>query len=41
MGVVVLNSNEANPGGEDSFEAMKAYAKQQGYKWSYAVDKNN
>ncbi len=41
MGVVVLNSNEANRGGEDSFEAMKAYAKQQGYKWNYAVDKNN
>jgi thioredoxin-related protein len=41
MGVVVLNSNEANRGGEDSFEAMKAYARQQGYKWNYAVDKNN
>ncbi|MES2774713.1 MAG: thioredoxin family protein [Bacteroidota bacterium] len=41
IGVIVLNSNEANRGGEDSYDAMKAYAKEQGYKWTYAVDKNN
>jgi len=41
MGVVVLNSNEAYRSGEDSYEAMKMYAKEQGYKWNYAVDKNN
>ncbi len=41
IGVVVLNSNEAYRGNEDSFDAMKQYAKSQGYQWTYAVDKNN
>jgi len=41
VGVVVLNSNEAYRSGDESLDAMKAYAKEQGYKWSYAVDKNN
>ena len=41
VGVVVLNSNEANRDGSESAEAMKQYAKGQGYSWSYAVDKNN
>ncbi len=41
IGVIILNSNEAYRGNEDSFEAMKSYAKEQGYKWNYAVDKDN
>ena len=41
IGVVLLNSNEANRSGEESLDAMKSYAKSQGYGWSYAVDKNN
>lgn len=41
MGVIVLNSNAANRSDEDSFEAMKDYAKQQQYQWTYAVDENN
>lgn len=41
MGVIVVNSNEAYRSGDDSFEAMKDYAKEQNYKWYYVVDKNN
>ena len=41
VGVIILNSNEAQRGDEDSYEAMKAYAKEQGYKWNYVVDANN
>ncbi|MEO7312224.1 MAG: thioredoxin family protein [Chitinophagaceae bacterium] len=41
MGVVILNSNEAYRSGEESLESMKTYAQEQGYKWNYAVDKNN
>ena len=41
IGVVLVNSNEAFRGDEDSYEAMKAYAKSQGYKWYYTVDKNS
>ena len=41
IGVVVLNSNEAYRAGEDSYDAMKSYAAGQGYKWTYAVDKNH
>jgi cytochrome oxidase Cu insertion factor (SCO1/SenC/PrrC family) len=41
LGVILINSNEALRGEDDSFEAMKAYAKEQGYKWNYAVDKNS
>lgn len=38
FGVVVLNSNEAYRGSTDSYEEMKGYAGEQGYKWNYAVD---
>lgn len=38
IGVAVLNSNEAKRGDDDSFEDMKAYAKEQGYNWYYLVD---
>lgn len=41
LGVIVLNSNEALRGNEDSYDAMKEYAKTQQYKWNYVVDKNN
>ena len=41
VGVVLLNSNEAARGGAESLQAMKKYAKEQGYKFNYAVDKNN
>lgn len=41
VGVIILNSNEAYRNGEDSYTAMKAYAKEQGYKWNYVVDKDN
>lgn len=41
LGVVVLNSNEANRSDDESLEAMKDYAKRQAYSWYYAVDKNS
>ncbi|MCW3072767.1 MAG: thiol-disulfide isomerase [Bacteroidetes bacterium] len=41
VGMIVINSNEAQRSEEDSFEAMKSYAKTQGYAWSYVVDKNS
>ncbi len=41
IGVIILNSNEAQRDDADSYEAMKAYAKEQGYKWHYVVDKNS
>jgi thioredoxin-related protein len=40
IGVVLVNSNEAQRSDDDSYDAMKSYAKEQGYKWYYAVDKN-
>ncbi len=41
MGVIVLNSNEAYRSDDDSPEQMKAYAKDQKYKWNYVIDKNH
>ena len=41
IGVILINSNEAQRSDDDSFEAMKQYAKDQDYKWYYAVDKNS
>ncbi len=41
VGVMIVNSNENLRSDDDSYEAMKAYAKEQGYKWSYVVDKNS
>lgn len=41
IGVIILNSNEAYRGNEDSFSAMQDYAKDQKYKWNYVVDKNH
>ena len=41
IGVVVLNSNEAQRTADDSYAAMKKYAIAQNYKWFYTVDENN
>lgn len=41
VGVILINSNEAERSGGDSFEAMQRYAKNQNYAWYYVVDKNN
>ena len=41
IGVIVLNSNEGTRGDGDSFEDMKQYAKEQGYSFSYVLDKNS
>ena len=38
IGVAIINSNEGSRNGGDSYDAMKVYAKQQGYNWSYLVD---
>ena len=41
IGVILINSNEAQRNDEDSFDAMKEYAKDQQYKWYYTIDKNS
>ena len=41
VGVILLNSNEAQRTDDDSYDAMKTYAKEQHYNWNYVVDKNN
>jgi len=41
IGVVLINSNEAQRSSEDSYDAMKKYAEANGYKWYYVVDKNS
>lgn len=41
IGVILINSNEGTRDGDDSFEAMKEYAKEQGYNWWYVVDQNS
>ncbi len=38
IGIILVNSNEAQRNDDDSFAAMKQYAKQQAYKWYYVVD---
>jgi len=38
IGIILVNSNEAQRNDDDSFEAMKKYAKQQGYNWYYVTD---
>jgi peroxiredoxin len=38
LGVVLVNSNAGGRNGGDSFDAMKEYAKTQGYHWSYVMD---
>lgn len=41
IGVILINSNEAQREDEDSFEEMKKYAKAQAYDFRYVVDKNS
>ena len=41
VGVILVNSNAAARDGDDSFEAMKQYAKEQQYNWHYVVDDGN
>ncbi len=41
VGVVLLNSNEAQRDEDDSFEAMKSYAKNLQYRWPYLLDENS
>lgn len=41
IGVILVNSNEAQREAEDSFDEMKKYAKSQSYNFSYVVDKNS
>lgn len=41
IGVIILNSNEAYRGSEDSYKEMQAYAKEQKYNWSYVVDQGH
>lgn len=41
IGVAILNSNEGKRNKDDSYEAMKDYAKGQGYNWYYLVDNNS
>jgi peroxiredoxin len=41
IGIILLNSNEAQRGGDDSFAAMQQYAKKEGYDFPYVVDANH
>jgi thioredoxin-related protein len=41
IGVIIVNSNEAQRKDEDSFDEMKKYAASQGYNCSYILDKNS
>jgi len=41
IGVVLVNSNEAQRDDVDSYDAMQSYAKEQGFNWHYVVDKNS
>ena len=41
VGVILVNSNEAQRSDDDSYDAMKKYAAVQGYDFSYVVDKNS
>jgi len=41
VGVILLNANEEERNGSESIEAMQTYAKNQQYRWFYAVDSRN
>jgi hypothetical protein len=38
IGVILLNANEGDRSGGNSFDEMRAYAKAQNYTWYYALD---
>lgn len=41
IGVVLVNSNEGQRNGDDSYASMQQYAKSQGYQWYYTVDEKS
>jgi peroxiredoxin len=41
IGVILVNSNEAQRDSDDSLDEMKKYGKAQGYDFSYVVDKSS
>jgi thioredoxin-related protein len=41
IGVILVNSNEAQRKDDDSYDEMKKYASAQGYDFNYVVDKNS
>ena len=41
IGIILLNSNEATRNSDDSYNDMRAYAKNQGYDFFYAVDSDS
>jgi peroxiredoxin len=41
MGVIIINSNEAQRDEADSYKAMQEYAKKQGYDFYYALDNSS
>ncbi|HVW62534.1 MAG TPA: thioredoxin family protein [Puia sp.] len=41
MGVVLLNANEGDRMGGNSFSEMQSYARSQGYQWAYALDEKS
>ena len=41
VGMILVNSNEAQRAEDDSFDAMKIYARGQGYDFNYVLDKNS
>ena len=41
IGFILVNSNEAKRESDDSYDAMKAHAKEYNYSFSYTVDKNS
>ena len=41
IGVILLNANEGDRSGGNSFAGMQSYAKVQGYQWYYALDNNS
>ena len=41
VGVVLLNANEGDRTGSNSFAEMQSYARSQGYQWTYAVDEKS
>lgn len=41
IGVIIVNSNEAQRNEDDSFDEMKKYAEAQAYDFNYVIDKNS
>lgn len=41
IGVILLNANEGDRSGGNSFASMQSYAREQGYQWYYALDNNS